>query len=84
MQKRISKKILLYLFILLLLGTPNNKEFSKIYLNKNCEFCNSLARSSTRHHEVPVSVPSLASEVITSGTYCLEFGLWNSTLKRVE
>ena len=38
MQKRISKKILLYLFILLLLGTPNNKEFSKIYLNKNYNF----------------------------------------------
>ena len=38
MQKRISKKILLYLFILLLLGTPNNKEFSKIYSNKSYSF----------------------------------------------
>ncbi len=38
MQKRISKKILLYLFILLLLGTPYNKKFSEIYLNKNYSF----------------------------------------------
>jgi len=38
MQKRISKKILSYLFILLFLGTPYNKEFSEIYLNKNHNF----------------------------------------------
>jgi len=38
MQKQISKKILLYLFILLLLGTFNNQKFSEIYLNKNHSF----------------------------------------------
>ena len=38
MQKQISKKIVLYLFILLLLGTPNNKEFSETYLNMNYSF----------------------------------------------
>ena len=38
MQKRISKRILLYLFILLLLGTPNNKELFEIYFNKNHNF----------------------------------------------
>ncbi len=38
MQKRISKKILSYLFVLLLLGSPNNKEFLEIYFNKNHSF----------------------------------------------
>ena len=38
MQKRISKKILLYLFILLILGTPNNREFLELRFNKNYNF----------------------------------------------
>jgi len=38
MQKRISKKILLYLLVLLLLGSPNNKEFLETYFNKNHSF----------------------------------------------
>ena len=38
MQKRISKKIILYLFILLLLATPNNKEFLKSNFNKEFSF----------------------------------------------
>ena len=38
MQKRISKKIILYLFILLLLATPNNKEFLKSNFNKDFSF----------------------------------------------
>lgn len=38
MQTRISKKIILYLFILLFLGTPNNKEFLEFDLNKNYSF----------------------------------------------
>lgn len=38
MQTRISKKIVLYLFILLFLGTPNNKEFLEFDLNKNYSF----------------------------------------------
>ncbi len=38
MQKRISKQILLYLFILILLGTPNNKEIFENYFNKNYSF----------------------------------------------
>ena len=38
MQTRISKKIVLYLFILLFLGTPNNKEFLEFDPNKNYSF----------------------------------------------
>tara|TARA_B100001057_G_C22524460_1_gene823224 strand:- start:122 stop:793 length:672 start_codon:yes stop_codon:yes gene_type:complete len=38
MQKRISKKITLYLFILLLLATPNNKEFLKSNFNEEFSF----------------------------------------------
>tara|TARA_B100000900_G_scaffold343672_1_gene307484 strand:+ start:4278 stop:4949 length:672 start_codon:yes stop_codon:yes gene_type:complete len=38
MQTRISKRILLYLFILLLLGTPINKKFLDFVLNKNFNF----------------------------------------------
>ena len=38
MQKLISKKILLYLFILLILGTPNNREFLELRFNKNYNF----------------------------------------------
>ncbi len=38
MQKQISKKIVIYLFILILLATPNNKEFFQINLTKNTNF----------------------------------------------
>ena len=38
MQKRISKKIILYLLILLLLATPNNKEFLKFNFSKELGF----------------------------------------------
>ena len=38
MQIQISKKIILYLFILLFLATPNNKEFLKFNLNKEFSF----------------------------------------------
>ena len=34
MQKQISKKILIYLFLFILLGTTNNKYFSELYYNK--------------------------------------------------
>lgn len=52
------------------------KKGDKIYLNKNCcKFCNSFARSSTRHHEVSVKARSSASKVITSGTSYVEFDL---------
>ena len=38
MQKRISKKILLYVFILLFLGTPHNKQILQSYLIKDYSF----------------------------------------------
>ena len=38
MQIQISKKIILYLFILLFLATPNNKEFLKFNLHKEFSF----------------------------------------------
>ena len=38
MQIQISKKIILYLFILLFLATPNNKEFLKFHLHKEFSF----------------------------------------------
>ena len=38
MQIRTSKKILLYFFVLLLLGTPINKNFPEIFINKFDKF----------------------------------------------
>ncbi len=51
----------------------------KIYLNKKLRFGNSLARSSTRHHEDYSSTRLSASKVITSGTYWLR-GVWSLKL----
>ncbi len=38
MHQQISKKIIIYLFIFLILGTFNNKKISKLYLNDNFDF----------------------------------------------